>query len=245
MVRRNLCQVSVDTMTFTVSAFYKFVPIDSPHQLRDQLRMELAARSIKGTILIAPEGINGTISGTPDAMASFLNILRADPRFADLVTKDAPAEHHPFARTKVKLKKEIITLGRPEVDPSSRTGIRVKPADWNALISDPDVLVVDTRNAYEVEVGTFTGAIDPKIAHFTHWPDYVAAHLEPAKHRKIAMFCTGGIRCEKASALLLAQGFNEVYQLDGGILSYLAQVPAEDSLWEGQCFVFDERGAVK
>jgi UPF0176 protein len=232
-------------MTFTVSAFYKFVSIDCPHQLRDQLRLELAARDMKGTILVAPEGINGTISGTPDAMASFLQTLRADPRFADLVTKDAPAETHPFARTKVKLKKEIITLGRPEVDPSRRTGIRVKPADWNALISDPDVLVVDTRNAYEVEVGTFNGAVDPKIAHFTHWPDYVAAHLEPAKHRKIAMFCTGGIRCEKASALLLAQGFDEVYQLDGGILSYLAQVPAENSLWEGQCFVFDERGAVK
>ncbi len=232
-------------MTFTVSAFYKFVPIDCPHQLRDELRMELAARDMKGTILVAPEGINGTISGTPDAMASFLKILRADPRFADLVTKDAPAAIHPFARTKVKLKKEIITLGRPEADPSRRTGIRVKPADWNALISGPDVLVVDTRNAYEVEVGTFNGAVDPKIAHFTHWPAYVAAHLEPAKHRKIAMFCTGGIRCEKASALLLAQGFDEVYQLDGGILSYLAQVPAEDSLWEGQCFVFDERGAVK
>ena len=232
-------------MTFTVSAFYKFVPIDSPQQLRDQLRTELAARDMKGTILVASEGINGTISGTVSAMTGFLEMLRADPRFFDLITKDAMAAQHPFARTKVKLKREIITLGQPEADPSVRTGTRVKPADWNALIRDPDVLVVDTRNAYEVAVGTFAGAIDPKIAHFTGWPGYVASQLDPARHRKIAMFCTGGIRCEKASALLLAQGFNEVYQLDGGILSYLAQVPAEDSLWEGQCFVFDERVAVK
>ena len=231
-------------MSITVSAFYKFAAIDDPVKLRDQLRDELIARAMKGTLLVASEGINGTISGTPDAMTEFLGVLRADPRFADLVTKDATAEQHPFMRLKVKVKREIITLGQPEANPLERTGTRVDPRDWNALIADPDVLVIDTRNAYEVEVGTFAGAIDPKIGHFTHWPAYVAANLDAGQHRKVAMFCTGGIRCEKASAYLLAHGFNEVYQLDGGILNYLAKISSDESKWQGECFVFDERGAV-
>ncbi len=231
-------------MSITVSAFYKFATIDDPVQLRDHLRHELVARAMKGTILVAPEGINGTISGTPEAMTEFLTVLRADSRFVDLVTKDAAARQHPFMRLKVKVKREIITLGHPEANPLERTGTRVDPRDWNALIADPDVLVIDTRNAYEVEVGTFKGAIDPKIGHFTHWPAYVAANLCAGQHRKVAMFCTGGIRCEKASAYLLAHGFNEVYQLDGGILNYLAKVSADESKWHGECFVFDERGAV-
>ena len=226
----------------TVSAFYKFVRIDDPPALRTELHAGLAARGMKGTILVAPEGINGTISGTPAAMAEIHDLLRADPRFADLVTKDAFAEHHPFQRLKVKLKREIISLRAPEADPSVCVGTYVAPRDWNALIAEPDVLVIDTRNAYEVAEGTFAGAVDPGLRTFGEWPAYAAHHLDPARHRRIAMFCTGGIRCEKASAYLLAHGFIEVYHLQGGILRYLAEVPADQSLWRGHCFVFDERG---
>ncbi len=233
-----------EPMTITVSAFYKFVRIEEPGTLRAALKAELAARSMKGTILVAPEGINGTVSGEPDAMAGFLVWLRCDPRFADLVTKEATIDRHPFQRLKVKLKREIISLRRPESDPTARVGTYVKPADWNALIQDPDVLLLDTRNTYEVEAGTFEGAVDPKLKHFSHWPEFVAANLDPQRHKRIAMFCTGGIRCEKASAYLLAHGFEEVYHLDGGILNYLAQVPSDVSLWRGQCFVFDERVGV-
>jgi UPF0176 protein len=200
---------------------------------------------MRGTILVAPEGINGTVSGEPSAMDAFLRDLRGDPRFADLVTKDAPAEAHPFGRLKVKLKREIIALRRPEADPAKRTGTYVAPKDWNALIASPDVLLLDTRNMYEVEVGTFAGAVDPRLAHFTDWPAFVAQHLDSSRDKRIAMFCTGGIRCEKASAYLLAHGFAEVYQLDGGILGYLAKVPASESTYVGDCFVFDERGAVR
>lgn len=232
-------------MTITVSAFYKFVRVDAPQELRDHLRAELAARAMKGTILVAPEGINGTISGAHEDMAAFLGDLRADARFADLVTKDAATHAHPFKRLKVKVKREIIQLGRPEADPTRRAGTYVEPGDWNALIADPDVLVIDTRNAYEVAEGTFKGAVDPKTRHFGEWPQYVAANLDAQRHRKIAMFCTGGIRCEKASAYLLAHGFDEVYHLKGGILNYLAHVPSGESLWQGKCFVFDERETVE
>ena len=232
-------------MTITVSAFYKFVRIDDPQALRNHLRAELAARAMLGTILVAPEGINGTISGAPEDMATLLAMLRADPRFADLVTKDATAAQHPFKRLKVKLKREIIQFGRPEADPTQRAGTYIDPADWNALIAAPDVLVIDTRNAYEVSEGTFRGAVDPQTRHFGEWPEYVARQLDAQRHRKIAMFCTGGIRCEKASAYLLAHGFDEVYHLKGGILNYLAQVPSGESLWQGKCFVFDERETVE
>jgi UPF0176 protein len=228
----------------TVAAFYKFARIDDPRALREQLYSALAARRMKGTILVAPEGINGTISGKLAEMAAFLALLRANPRFADLVTKEAPAERHPFQRLKVKLKREIISLRAPEADPTQRVGTYVAPRDWNALISAPDVLVVDTRNAYEVAEGTFRGAIDPGTRTFGEWPAWVARNLDPTRHRRIAMFCTGGIRCEKASAYLLAHGFPEVHHLEGGILNYLANVPAEDSLWQGKCFVFDEREGV-
>ncbi len=231
-------------MTVTVSAFYKFVRIEDPPALRLWLRDTLAARAMKGTILVAHEGINGTISGAPDRMDAFLAGLRADPRFADLVTKDATADGHPFQRLKVKVKREIISLRRPEADPTQRAGTAIKPADWNALIRDPDVLVVDTRNAYEVAEGTFTRAIDPGTRSFGEWPDFVARHLDPRRHRKIAMFCTGGIRCEKASAYLIAHGFPQVYQLEGGILRYLAEVPPATSLWRGTCFIFDERASL-
>ena len=231
-------------MTIAVSAFYKFVRVAEPRQLRESLLAELSARAMKGTILVAPEGINGTISGAPEDMAAFLAMLRKDARFADLVTKDATAPAHPFQRLKVKLKREIISLRAPEADPTVNVGTYVEPGDWNALIADPGVLVIDTRNAYEVAEGTFPGAVDPNTRHFGQWPAYVAQNLEPHRHRKIAMFCTGGIRCEKASAYLLAHGFDEVYHLKGGILNYLAQVPADESRWQGKCFVFDERETV-
>lgn len=231
-------------MTITVSAFYKFVTLDDVQALRDSLFARLSACDMRGTILVAPEGINGTLSGTPDHMAAFLAGLRAEPRFADLVTKEAKTGEHPFQRLKVKIKAEIIALRRPEADPTQRVGTHVAPEAWNALISDPGVLVIDTRNAYEVAAGTFQGAIDPGTPHFGAWPDFVEKHLDPTRHTRIAMFCTGGIRCEKASAYLLAHGFKDIYQLDGGILAYLAKIPAEQSLWQGRCFVFDERQAI-
>ena len=231
-------------MTVAVSAFYKFVPIEDAPALRQRLFDAMQERAMKGSILVAPEGINGTVSAEPAAMAEFLAIVRADARFADLVSKDAATDGHPFKRLKVKIKREILSFGHPEADPNVRVGTYVAPVDWNALISDPEVVVVDTRNAYEVAVGTFERAIDPKMRNFGEFPRFVAAELDPARHRKVAMFCTGGIRCEKASAYLLAHGFDQVFHLQGGILNYLKQVPADQSLWQGECFVFDERGGV-
>jgi UPF0176 protein len=231
-------------MTVTVSAFYKFVVVADPNGLRDALFEAMTARELKGTILVAHEGINGTISGAPGHIASFMAQLRADPRFADLATKDATANGHPFHRLKVKLKPEIVTIRAPEADPTRQVGTYVDPQDWNALISDPGVLVLDTRNIYEVEQGTFEGAVDPGLDHFTQWPEFVTSKLGDVRDKKIAMFCTGGIRCEKASAYMLAHGFAEVYHLKGGILNYLAKVPEAESLWRGKCYVFDERGSV-
>lgn len=232
-------------MTIAVASFYKFVAIDEPHVLRAELLGWLDARAMKGTILVAPEGINGTISGMPEMMHEVLALLRADPRFADLTTRDGVAAEHPFQRLKVRLKREIITLRRPEADPLRLVGTYVVPADWNALIRDPDVLVIDLRNIYEVEAGTFDRAVDPRLRHFGDWPAFVAEKLDAARDKKIAMFCTGGIRCEKASAYLLAHGFLDVYHLKGGILGYLAEVAPDASLWRGACFVFDERGGVE
>ena len=231
-------------MTIIVSAFYKFVTVDDTPALRERLFNALLARALKGSILLAAEGINGTISGTPSEMASFLALVRADRRFADLVTKDGRVEIHPFKRLKVKIKREILSFGHPEANPAVRAGTYVKPSDWNALIADPEITLIDTRNAYEVEAGMFNGALDPKTRSFGEFPAFVASSLDPATHRKIAMYCTGGIRCEKASAYLLAHGFDAVYHLEGGILNYLAQVPADQSQWHGECFVFDERGGV-
>ena len=231
-------------MIVTVAAFYKFVRIEDPPALRAWLLELLATHAMKGTILVAPEGINGTVSAAPLEMVAFLAELRADPRFADLVTKEARGDGHPFQRLKVRLKREIISMRAPEADPTARVGTYVAPKDWNDLISAPDVVLVDTRNTYEVEAGTFKGAIDPGIRTFGQFPDYVAKGLGPGRHRRVAMFCTGGIRCEKASAYMLAHGFSEVYHLEGGILRYLAEVPVDESLWQGKCFVFDERVGV-
>ena len=227
-----------------VAALYKFVKLDNYLELRDPLQVKCNQLAITGTLLLAEEGINGTIAGTRNNLDLILAYLRSDARLADLPHKESLAEGQPFYRMKVKVKKEIVTMGLPNIDPTELVGQYVKPEDWNALISDPNVLLVDTRNDYEVEVGTFKGAHDPRITTFREFPDYVKNHFDPDKQPRVAMFCTGGIRCEKASAYMLQQGFAEVYHLQGGILKYLENVPAEESLWEGECFVFDQRVAV-
>lgn len=231
-------------MKTSVCAFYKFVEIADCEALQAALEARCAAAGIRGTILLAREGINATISGEPGAMTDFLADLRADPRFSDLVVKEAAAPGHPFQRLKVKVKREIIAFDPAAPHALGPVGTYVKPHDWNALIADPDVVVVDTRNSYEVAIGTFEGAIDPQTEAFSDFPAYVKANLDPQRHRKVAMFCTGGIRCEKASAHLIEMGFPEVYHLEGGILNYLETVSPGDTKWKGECFVFDERVSV-
>ncbi|PPD28652.1 MAG: hypothetical protein CTY20_09240 [Hyphomicrobium sp.] len=231
-------------MSIDVGAFYKFVTIDDREALRGRIEAEALSLGVRGTILLAHEGINGTISGRGDNLVAFLTWLKSDPRFLELECKVAVSAAHPFKRLKVKLKPEIVTFGVPEADPSVAVGTYVAPENWNALIQDPSVLVIDTRNAYEHRIGTFDGATDPGTRTFSGFPDYVRLNLDPAKHKRIAMFCTGGIRCEKASAYMLRQGFSEVYHLDGGILKYLERISPSQSLWRGTCFVFDERVAV-
>jgi UPF0176 protein len=232
-------------MNQVVATFYKFVSLPDYRELRQPLLHFCQEWQIKGTILLAAEGINATIAGTRSSIDAVLAYLRSDSRLRDLEPKESFADTLPFARLKVRLKKEIVTLGVPSVDPNQRVGTYVKPQDWNRLISEPDVLLVDTRNDYEVEIGTFQGAIDPHTHSFTQFPEYVTTHLDPQQHKKVALFCTGGIRCEKATSYMLSQGFEEVYHLQGGILKYLEEVPAQESLWEGECFVFDDRVAVK
>lgn len=231
-------------MSYTVSAFYKFTRVEDCEALRARLVALGEREGLCGTILLAPEGINATIAGPDAGVWALLAHLRADPRFAGLVSKESFADTQPFLRWKVKVKPEILTFGAPEADPNVRAGTYVKPRDWNALIARDDVLLIDTRNDYEVSIGTFRGAVDPQTQAFTDFKSYVARNLDPETHRSIAMFCTGGIRCEKASAYLRALGFPEVYHLEGGILKYLEEVPADQSLWDGACFVFDERVAV-
>jgi len=232
-------------MTQVVVTFYKFVRLPDFAEKRDSLLSQCEAQGIRGTILLAAEGINGTIAGSRQAIDAVLSFLRSDPRLVDLEQKESYADSVPFDRMKVRLKKEIVTLGLPEIDPSDRVGTYVSPQEWNELISDPEVTIIDTRNEYEVSIGTFRGAKNPKTASFRQFPDYVRNHLDPTKHKKVALFCTGGIRCEKATSFMMAQGFQEVYHLKGGILKYLEEVPAEESLWQGECFVFDQRVAVR
>ncbi|MCA1994181.1 MAG: rhodanese-related sulfurtransferase [Coleofasciculus sp. S288] len=231
-------------MTQVVATFYKFVRLPDFAEKRVPLLTHCNAQDVKGTILLAAEGINGTIAGSSQAIDSVLSVLRSDPRLVDLEHKESYADSPPFDRIKVRLKKEIVTLGLPGVDPSDRVGTYVSPQEWNALISDPEVTVIDTRNDYEVSIGSFKGAQNPKTASFRQFPDYVRNHLDPTQHKKVAMFCTGGIRCEKATSFMKAQGFQEVYHLKGGILKYLEEVPEQESLWQGECFVFDQRVAV-
>ena len=227
-----------------VAALYKFAPLDHCAEMRTPLAQTCVEQQVKGTILLAREGINGTIAGSRSGIDAVLAWLRADPLLSNLEHKESFHAHQPFYRTKVRLKSEIVTLGIPGIDPNVRVGQYVAPKDWNTLIQDPEVIVVDTRNHYECEVGTFLGAIDPETRSFREFPDYVDRNLDPARHRKVAMYCTGGIRCEKATALMLARGFEEVFHLQGGILKYLEEVPAQESLWQGECFVFDERVTV-
>lgn len=199
---------------------------------------------ITGTLLLAEEGINGTIAGLAENIEAVLEYLSRDERLAGLDYKESVSDERPFFRMKVKLKKEIVTLGVEGIDPNLEVGRYVKPEQWNRLISDPEVVLIDTRNDYEVEIGRFKGAINPDTKHFREFPEFVRNELDPGKHKKVAMYCTGGIRCEKASAYLLQQGFAEVYHLEGGVLKYLEEVPEQQSLWQGECFVFDRRVAV-
>jgi UPF0176 protein len=233
---------------FLTAAFYKFVELPDFADLKAPLLAVCEANEVKGLILLAAEGINSTIAGPAAGVHAVLAYLRGDPRLADLQHKEAWSRKSPFYRMKVRLKREIVTMGVPDVNPGRMAGTYVKPQDWNALINDPDVVVVDTRNDYEVGIGTFAGAIDPAIKSFAQLPDWINQNsaLNPVSGNKpkVAMFCTGGIRCEKSTAYLRAQGFDEVYHLEGGILKYLETVPESQSLWRGQCFVFDERVSV-
>lgn len=238
MINENTAQ------PYVVCALYKFVSLPDYEQLRQPLLDFMLSYDVKGTLLLAQEGINGTVAGSRESIDALLDWLRRDPRLTDLSWKESYDTIEPFYRTKVKLKKEIVTMGVEGIDPRQVVGTYVKPQDWNALISDPDVVLIDTRNDYEVDIGTFRGAINPRTTTFREFPQYVKENLDPEKHRKVAMFCTGGIRCEKSTAYLKEQGFDEVYHLEGGILQYLQDVPPEQSLWEGECFVFDNRVTV-
>ncbi len=229
---------------FVVCALYHFVILDDFESLRDPLHQVMEDNGVRGTLLLAREGVNGTISGTREGIDVVLAWLRSDPRLAKVDTKESFDDEIPFYRTRVKLKKEIVTMGIETIDPKEIVGTYVKPEDWNDLISDPDVILVDTRNDYEVAIGTFKNAVNPDTTVFREFPAYVEENLNPNKHKKVAMFCTGGIRCEKSTAYLKTQGFEEVYHLQGGILKYLEDVAEEESMWEGECFVFDNRVSV-
>lgn len=226
---------------FVVIAFYKFVPLQDFASLQSAYYKACRTNDVRGTILLAHEGINGMLAGPREGIEAVLKFMRDDGRLADLEHKESYCEEMPFKRLRVRLKREIITMGDPSIDPLEQVGAYVEPEDWNALISDPEVTLVDTRNDYEVNLGTFKGALDPDTATFREFSAYVSQNLDPSKHKKVAMFCTGGIRCEKATAYMLREGFEEVYHLKGGILKYLEEVPAADSLWEGECYVFDDR----
>ena len=231
-------------MTIRIAALYRFARFDDPAAIRAHLHAAAEAAGIRGTLLVAGEGINGTIAGPPEAIDRMLATIRALPGCAGLQPKFAVAEAMPFHRLKVRLKREIVTMGVADIDPLDEVGTYVAPADWNALIDDPETVVIDTRNDYEVAVGSFAGAVDPETASFRDFPAWVAANRDRLEGRRVAMFCTGGIRCEKATAYLKREGFDDVHHLDGGILRYLEDMPAEDSRWQGECFVFDERVAV-
>lgn len=231
-------------MSYVVMAFYKFTALDASESMREALLLQMKKHQIKGTIIIASEGINGSFCGEENAVDALITDLKARLNLDEIQFKRNDCEFNPFDKAKVKLRPEIVTLGVDNVNPEGVTGERVPPEGWNQLISDPEVLVIDTRNNYEVQLGSFKNAINPETENFRDFPEFVDQHLSKAKHKKIAMFCTGGIRCEKSTAYLKQRGFESVYQLEGGILSYLDTVEVNDSLWEGSCFVFDNRVAV-
>jgi UPF0176 protein len=235
-------------MTYKVAALYQFVPLPDFRDLKDPLHKLCLDLGIRGTLLLAHEGINGTVAGSPEAIDALIVELRDGALFKgcldNLELKFSTAVEMPFKRMKVRLKKEIVTLGDPQTDPLRRVGTYVTPAEWNRLLDEPGIVLFDTRNDFEVEMGTFEGAVDPRIKRFSEFKDFVKNELDPKQHRKVAMFCTGGIRCEKASSYMLAQGFEEVFHLKGGILKYLEEVAETESRWNGGCFVFDERVAL-
>ncbi len=227
-----------------VAAMYKFVDLPDYKKWQFLLLNHCKKNGIRGTILIAEEGINGTVAGRRKSIDSLMKFIYSNKAFNGLEYKESYAQKMPFLRMKVRLKKEIVTMGVADVNPSKLTGVHVDPQKWNELISDPDVLVIDTRNRYEYDVGTFMNAVYPETDSFREFPEYVKSKLDPDKHKKIAMFCTGGIRCEKATSFMLSQGFKDVYQLNGGILRYLEEIDPEENRWQGECFVFDGRVAV-
>jgi UPF0176 protein len=229
----------------TICALYKFTRLDDFEEIQSSFKLFLDSLNIRGTLLLAREGVNGTIAGDNDSIMKSLDYLQKDGRLAGLEYKLSYSEKPPFKRLKVKLKKEIVTLGVSDIDPTHSSGTYVKPADWNELINDPDVVLIDTRNNYEFEIGSFKGSINPNTETFREFPAYTKNNLEKYRDKKIAMFCTGGIRCEKSTAYLKSEGFENVFHLQGGILKYLEEVKEDESLWEGECFVFDDRVAVK
>jgi len=227
-----------------VVTFYKFATLDDHASLQAPIEACCRSNDVRGIVLLAEEGINSTIAGPREGIMTVLDFLRSDPRLGDLKWKESSSETQPFRKLRVRLKKEIVTMGVPGIDPAQLVGTYVKPSEWNELISDPNVIVIDTRNDYEVEIGTFKDAVNPDIKSFGQLPEWIDEELEIAAQPRVAMFCTGGIRCEKSTALLKQAGVKEVYHLEGGILKYLEEVPEDESLWEGQCFVFDERVSV-
>ena len=236
--------MSPDAPSTQVAALYRFVRLEDYENLRGPLLAFCEARGIRGTLLLAEEGINGTIAGTAQAISEVLAYLKKDDRLADLECKFSYNTDRPFLRMKVKLKKEIVTMGRPGIDPNQSVGRYASPEQWNTLVDDPECLVIDTRNDYEVEIGTFQGAINPNTTSFREFPEWVEKNLDPSKHKKVAMFCTGGIRCEKSTSLLVSMGFEDVWHLQGGILNYLEKTAVEQTRWDGECFVFDSRVSV-
>lgn len=227
-----------------ILALYQFAELTGFADLQEPLRNLCDAEKLQGTLLLAAEGINGTVAGSRQGLEALLTYLQDNVGLNQINAKWSTASTMPFLRMKVRLKNEIVTMGVPGTDPRALNGRRVRGQQWNALLDDPEVLVIDTRNDYEIDVGTFPGAISPRTEHFREFPQFVEEHLDPQKHRKVAMFCTGGIRCEKATHHLLKSGFNEVYHLDGGILQYFEDMPAQDNRWQGECFVFDGRVSV-
>ncbi len=229
---------------FLIATFYRFTTIEDPSRLQGSIENCCRENDVKGIVLLANEGINATIAGTPDGVLAVLSFLRKDSRFTELTWKESNAKEQPFRKLRVRLKKEIVTMGVSGIDPERLTGTYVKPEDWNEFVSDPNVMVLDTRNDYEVEIGSFKDAINPNITSFGELPQWIEDNIDVDAKPRIAMYCTGGIRCEKSTALLKEAGLNEVYHLEGGILKYLERIPEDQSLWDGQCFVFDERVSV-
>lgn len=237
--------LSLDTETWKVLALYRFVALEELEMLQAMLKQTCDELNLCGTLLLAPEGINGTIAGTPQAIEQMLKLLEKTCGISQGEIKTSYAHQKPFRRMKVRIKKEIVTMHNPKAQPTEVVGTYVEPQDWNALLKDPDVVVIDTRNTYEIAIGSFENAVNPNISTFTDFASYVESHLDPKQTKKVAMFCTGGIRCEKASSYMLNQGFETVYHLKGGILKYLETLPQEESLWNGACFVFDRRVGVE